>query len=115
MKIRLDKKSGKYYIHSLELSHNHALHVSQCTHMMPSQRKISKAQALEIDLADDSGIKLKDSYEFMGRQAGGRDVLGYTKQDQKNYLHNKRQRDLKYGESGSLLRYFQKKKRENVQ
>jgi zinc finger SWIM domain-containing protein 3 len=83
--------------------------------MMPSQRKISKAQALEIDLADDSGIKLKDSYEFMGRQAGGKDVLGYTKQDQKNYLHNKRQRDLKYGEAGSLLRYFQNQKRENLQ
>ena len=27
MKIRLDKKNKKYYIHSLELSHNHALHV----------------------------------------------------------------------------------------
>jgi peroxiredoxin len=78
MKIRLDKKNKKYYIHSLELSHNRALHVSKCAHMMPSQRRISQAQALEINLADDSGIKLKDSYEFMGRQAGGRDVLGCT-------------------------------------
>jgi len=47
--------------------------------MMPSQRKISKAQALKIDLAEDSGLKLKDSYELMGRQAGGKDVLGYIK------------------------------------
>jgi zinc finger SWIM domain-containing protein 3 len=113
MKIRLDKKKEKYCIQSLELSHNHVLHVSQCAHMMPSQRRISHAQALEIDLAYDSGIKLKDSYEFMGRQAGGKDVLGYTKQDHKNYLHSKRQRELKYGESGCLLRYFEKKKREN--
>ncbi|XP_059455216.1 protein FAR1-RELATED SEQUENCE 5-like [Corylus avellana] len=89
MKIRLDKKNEKYYIHSLELGHNHAPHVSQCAHMMPSQRRISQAQALEINLVNDSGIKLKDSYEFMGRQAGGRDVLGYTKQDHKNYLHSK--------------------------
>ncbi len=57
--------------------------------MMPSQQKISEAQSLEIDLHDDSGIKLKDSYEFMGRQAGGKDVISYTKQDQKNYIHNK--------------------------
>ncbi|XP_062145348.1 protein FAR1-RELATED SEQUENCE 5-like [Alnus glutinosa] len=113
MKIRLDKKKEKYCIQSLELSHNHALHVSHCAHMMPSQRRISHAQALEIDLAYDSGIKLKDSYEFMGRQAGGKDVLSYTKQDHKNYLHSKRQRELKYGESGCLLRYFEKKKREN--
>jgi zinc finger SWIM domain-containing protein 3 len=95
MKIQLDKKKGgKYYINSLELNHNHVLHVLQCVHMMPSQRKISKAQALKIDLAEDSGLKLKDSYEFMGRQAGGKDVLGYTKQDQKNYLHNKRSEEL---------------------
>jgi zinc finger SWIM domain-containing protein 3 len=113
MKIRLGKKNEKYYIHSFELNHNHALHVSQCAHMMPSQRKISQAHALEIDLAEDSGIKLKDSYELMGRQAGGRDVLGYTKQDQKNYLHSKRQRELKYGELGGLLKYFEKKKQEN--
>ncbi|KAG6640890.1 hypothetical protein CIPAW_09G035500 [Carya illinoinensis] len=113
MIIRHDKEKQKYCIHSIELNHNHALHIPQCAHMMPSQRKISKAQALEIDLADDSGIQLKDSYEFMGRQVGGKDALGYTKQDQKNYLHNKRQRELKYGEAGSLLRYFQKQNREN--
>ncbi|KAG6708290.1 hypothetical protein I3842_06G073800, partial [Carya illinoinensis] len=113
MIIRHDKEKQKYSIHSIELNHNHALHIPQCAHMMPSQRKISKAQALEIDLADDSGIQLQDSYEFMGRQVGGKDALGYTKQDQKNYLHNKRQRELKYGEAGSLLRYFQKQKREN--
>ena len=29
--------------------------------MMPSQRKVSEVQAMEIDLAYDSGIKLKDS------------------------------------------------------
>ena len=114
MIIRLDKEKIKYFIHSLELNHNHSLHIPQCAHMMPSQRKISKAQALEIDLADDSGIKLKDSYEFMDRQDGGRDALGYTKQDQKNYLHNKRQRELIYGEVGSLLRYFLKQRRENA-
>jgi len=59
--------------------------------MMPSQQKISKVQALEIDLAENSGLKLKDLYELMGRQVGGKDVIGYTKQDQKNNLHNKRQ------------------------
>uniref|UniRef100_A0A7N2N736 FAR1 domain-containing protein n=1 Tax=Quercus lobata TaxID=97700 RepID=A0A7N2N736_QUELO len=85
MIIRLDKKKGKYFIHSLELNHNHILHIPQCIHMMPSQRKVSKAQAMEIDLAYDNGIKLKDSYEFMARRVGGRDALGYTKQDQKNY------------------------------
>ena len=37
MIIRLDKKKGKYFIHSLELNQNHILHIPQSTHMMPSQ------------------------------------------------------------------------------
>jgi len=113
MKIWLDKKNKKYCIQRLELNHNHILHVSQCAHMMPSQRRISHAQALEIDLAYDSGIKLKDSYEFMGRQASGKDVLGYTKQDHKNYLHSKRQRELKYVSQGVYL-YTLKRKSERM-
>ncbi|KAK4544310.1 hypothetical protein RGQ29_033010 [Quercus rubra] len=111
--IRLDKKKGKYFIHSLVLNHNHILHIPQCAHMMPSQRKVSKAQAMEIDLAYDSGIKLKDSYEFMARQVGGRDALGYTKQDQKIYHYSKRQKEQKCGETGSLFKYFQKQRKEN--
>ena len=37
MIIRLDKKKGKYFIHSLELNQNHILHIPQSAHMMPSQ------------------------------------------------------------------------------
>jgi hypothetical protein len=66
---------------------------------------------LQINLAEDSDIKLKDSYELMGKQANERDVLGYTKQDH-NYLHIKRQRKLKNGNLGGLLKYFEKKRRE---
>ena len=68
---------------------------------------------MEIDLAYDSGIKLKDSYEFMARQVGGRDALGYTKQDQKNYHYSKRKKEQKCGEAGSLFKYFQKQRKEN--
>ena len=75
MIIWFDKKKGKYFIHSLELHHNHILHIPQCAHMMPSQQKVSKAQAMEIDLAYDNGINFKDSYEFMASQVGGRDAL----------------------------------------
>ena len=106
MIIRLDKKKGKYFIHSLELNHNHILHIPQCAHMMPSQWKVSKAQAMEIDLAYDSGIKLKDSYEFMARQIGARYALGYTKQDQKNCHYSKQKKEQKCGEAGSLIKYF---------
>ena len=54
--------------------------------MMPSQRKMTANHAIEIDLTYESGLRLKQSYELLSKQVGGYDNLGFTKQDQKNYL-----------------------------
>ncbi|KAL7228912.1 hypothetical protein ACSBR2_007581 [Camellia fascicularis] len=70
----------------------------ECTHMLLSQRKIFASQATEIDLAEKSGIRLNVAFELMGNEAGGRESLGFTKLDQKNYLKMKRQKSLEYGE-----------------
>ncbi|XP_042496111.1 protein FAR1-RELATED SEQUENCE 5-like [Macadamia integrifolia] len=66
---------------------------------MRSQRKVSDVHAIEIDLADDSRIKPKAIFEYMSRQAGGKENIRFIKQDQKNYLRTKRQHDLSYGEA----------------
>jgi zinc finger SWIM domain-containing protein 3 len=64
-------------------------------------------------VADDSGIAPKVAHEFLGRYVGGASNLGYTHRDYKNYLRTKRQREMMYGEAGSLLKYFQDKSLEN--
>ncbi|XP_028105069.1 protein FAR1-RELATED SEQUENCE 5-like [Camellia sinensis] len=83
------------------------------TYMLPSQRKISASQATEIDLAEKSGIQLNTAFELVGNEAGGRESLGFTKVDQKNYLRAKRRKSLAYGEAGSILQYFREKTLEN--
>ncbi|KAG5551390.1 hypothetical protein RHGRI_009717 [Rhododendron griersonianum] len=94
MSIRLDREKAKYVVYSFNATHNHDLQNEETAHMLPSLRNISAAQAYEVDLVDDSGIRLKSAHEFMGRQAGGMGNLGYTQQDHKNYLRSKRQTDL---------------------
>ena len=64
--------------------------MQECAHMLPSQRKITASQAIEVDLAKEAGISLKSAYELMGKQVEGRESLRYTKLDQKNYLRTKR-------------------------
>ncbi|KAF7824042.1 protein FAR1-RELATED SEQUENCE 5-like [Senna tora] len=68
--------------------------------MLPSQRRISEVQAHEIELAADSGLQQRASYELLSREVGGRDNLGFTRLDLKNYLRTRRQKDLIYGEAG---------------
>ncbi|XP_027077133.1 protein FAR1-RELATED SEQUENCE 5-like [Coffea arabica] len=50
---------------------------------------------------------------IMGKEAGGLGNIGYTRDDLKCYLRTKRERGLKYGETGAMLRYFEEQKLEN--
>jgi len=43
----------------------------------------------------------------MSKYVGGRENSGYTREDAKNYLNSKRQRDMTYAEARILLQYFQ--------
>ncbi|XP_056692025.1 protein FAR1-RELATED SEQUENCE 5-like [Spinacia oleracea] len=104
--IILIKPTGKYRVHEFVSEHNHVLHCPRTSYLLSSQRKITEAQAVEIELADDSGIRPREAHEFIGAHVGGSHNLGYTHRDHKNYLRTKRQRDYMYGEAGSLLKYF---------
>jgi len=94
--------------------HNHVLYLPQTFHLMLSQRKISEVQAFEIEAADDSGIRPKAAHELASRQVGGPMNLSYICRDQKNYLQGRRQRELAYGQAGSMLKYFQDKISDNL-
>nr|XP_027088552.1 protein FAR1-RELATED SEQUENCE 5-like [Coffea arabica] len=69
MVIVLFRWAMKYRVHDLVLEHNHELHIAQCAHMMPSQRK---------------------SHELMGKKVGGMGNVGYTRDDLKRYFRTRR-------------------------
>ncbi|XP_073119691.1 protein FAR1-RELATED SEQUENCE 5-like [Henckelia pumila] len=102
-----------YKVYEFIEEHNHPLHLLETTHMLASQRKVTEVQAYEIDLAEDVGLKQKSTFQLSSIHAGGRDGLGYTILDAKNYIRSKRQRSMVYGEIGSLMRYFQQQLSKN--
>ncbi|XP_073139111.1 protein FAR1-RELATED SEQUENCE 5-like [Henckelia pumila] len=83
----------KYKVYEFIEEHNHPLHLRETVDMLASQRKFTEVQVYEIDLAEDAGLKQKLTFELTSRHAGGRDGLGYTLLDAKNYIQSKRQRD----------------------
>ena len=109
MGLIMDKKKENYKVIDLFLEHNHTLQLPQTSHLLASQRKISELQGFEIETADDVGIGPKAAHELACIQVGGSVNLSYTLQDHKNYLRGKRQREMAYGQAGSMLMYFQKK------
>ncbi|XP_059635867.1 protein FAR1-RELATED SEQUENCE 5-like [Cornus florida] len=79
MFIQVSKYTYKLEVTKFVESHNHPLMIDECMHMLPSQRSISPVQAIDLELASDSGISPRNSYELMGRQAGGKQSVGYMK------------------------------------
>ena len=111
--VVLDQEKGIYKVADLVLEHNHILHLPETSHLMASQRKISELQGFEIETADDAGIRPKAAHDLASLQVGGSCNLSYTLRDHKNYLRGKRQREMSYGQAGSMLMYFQDKIDEN--
>ncbi|XP_059664277.1 protein FAR1-RELATED SEQUENCE 5-like [Cornus florida] len=98
MQIKYDRKKGKYVVYNFVESHNHPMIIEECTHMMPSQQRISVAQAIDVELACQSRVPLDNAFELISRQACGRQSIGYTKVNQQNFLRTRRQNELEYGE-----------------
>ncbi|KAM0855244.1 hypothetical protein ACQ4PT_049944 [Festuca glaucescens] len=113
MNVKMDRTKGTLKVSEMVLEHNHTLHLPETLHLMASQRKISELQAFEIGMADDAGIRPKAAHELASRKVGGQPNLSYTLRDHKNYLRTKRQREMAYGQAGSMLKYFQDKIAEN--
>jgi zinc finger SWIM domain-containing protein 3 len=113
MIVSFDRVAKFFEVTEVDLEHNHLLQLPQTCYLLASQRKISDVQALEIETADDSGIMPKASHEFACRLVGGKFNVGYTLTDQKNHLRTKRQREMAYGQAGSMLKFFRDKICEN--
>ena len=65
--IVLNRDSKKYVVSEFIAEHNHYLHLPSTVHIMPSQRKVVATHAIEIDLAHESGLRLKQSYELLSK------------------------------------------------
>jgi len=107
MVISLDRKIGKYKVIDF-VADNHLLLPAEYVYMIRSHQHISESQASQIVLTDEFGLKPKDFHEFMSKQAGGINIVGYTRQDHRNLLRTKRNHSLRYGEVGALLIHFKK-------
>ncbi|XP_059663687.1 protein FAR1-RELATED SEQUENCE 5-like [Cornus florida] len=107
MLIQVCKYTHKFEVTKFVESHNHPLMIDECMHMLLSQRRISRVQAIDLELASDSGISPHNSYDLMGRQAGGKESVGYMKLDLLNYIRTRRQTELEYGEAAWLMNYFE--------
>ncbi|KAL3515006.1 hypothetical protein ACH5RR_021908 [Cinchona calisaya] len=102
------RQTKKYHVVQFIPEHNHEFSTPSKTHMFRSHRGISRAQGAQIDINGSCGIPPKQSLELMSRESGGRENLGFIRDDLKNYLRTKRSRVMMQGDTGGLLEYLQR-------
>jgi len=106
-RVKVKRVGERYRVVDFIDDHNHPLHPPETVHLLPCKQKITDFQAYDLEMAEQAGIQQKASFDLMSKYVGGRENLGYTREDAKNYLNSKRRRDMAYGEAGILLQYFQ--------
>ncbi|XP_048133174.1 protein FAR1-RELATED SEQUENCE 5-like isoform X1 [Rhodamnia argentea] len=99
MGIKLVRKSGKYFVYDFESMHSHPLHFAECTHLIWSHRQISDVQAQQIVLGDNACLTQRQQHDLSSVRSGGRENVGYTRVDVKNYLRTKRGRYMEFGDT----------------
>ncbi|KAJ1689672.1 hypothetical protein LUZ63_013827 [Rhynchospora breviuscula] len=111
--IKFDKNSQEYKVKRYHLDHNHTLQKPEACYLIPTQREVSEIALIDINLADLSGIRPKESHELLSRQAGGVRSIGYTKDDLSNCLRDMRKEAMEYGAAVAITKYFEKRASEN--
>ncbi|XP_078170760.1 protein FAR1-RELATED SEQUENCE 5-like [Carex rostrata] len=61
----INRKTDKYEVREFIDEHNHIFQMPQACYLLPCQCKVTEVAACDIDLADDSGIRPKETYVLM--------------------------------------------------
>ncbi|XP_027071125.2 protein FAR-RED IMPAIRED RESPONSE 1-like [Coffea arabica] len=101
------RQGEKYRVVQFVAEHNHELSTPSKTHLFRSHRHLTMAHEAEIYMARSCGITPKQSIELMSKQVGGRENLGFIRDDLKNYLRSKRSIPMMQGDTGGVLEYLQ--------
>ncbi|XP_039119362.1 protein FAR1-RELATED SEQUENCE 5-like [Dioscorea cayenensis subsp. rotundata] len=98
--------SGMFIVSSFEGQHNHELARKEFAHMLRSHRKISEAQATQLELAYKAGLTPTEIYELQNKMVGGRSNVGFMKKDIENHLGKKLEKQVEKGLHKVIMQYF---------
>lgn len=106
--IKVSARNGeKLQVVKFVSKHTHSVVSPRKRIFLRSQRKVNDAQAVEVEMAEESGIAPKQGIGFMARRVGGLHNLGFIPDDYKNYLRTRRTEEMRVGDTGGILEYLQ--------
>lgn len=110
LRLKFEPNLNKYVVRGMVDEHNHVLAKFGETQYLLSNRSISPADGALIDGFRGVGIKPHQIMDFLCKQRGGYENIGFTTQDLYTYIRGNRNKILEGGDASSALAYLQAKK-----
>ncbi|KAF8391790.1 hypothetical protein HHK36_022024 [Tetracentron sinense] len=94
-------------------NHNHPVVTPSRAHLLMSERKLQSSHVVRIIEFEDVGVPPVDGIELMAKEAGGKENLGITELDYRNFLPTMKQNQVRKGEAQRVMDYFKRMQLEN--
>ena len=103
----LDVVTGKWVSGNMYLEHNHAVSPSKSRYYR-CNRTISHFVRKQLEINEQAGIKMAQSFKFIVVEAGGFENISFLERDARNHVDKVRRLRLKEGDAVAIQRYFKK-------
>ncbi|XP_021892059.1 protein FAR1-RELATED SEQUENCE 5-like isoform X1 [Carica papaya] len=104
------QSDGKYRVTHFEAQHNHDKINLSNTQTLLLQEELRASGA---ELPSTFEVQENSVFEQVDRRSGVRECLDYLSADYEGYIRSERTRNMKEGEAGHLIQYFQRQHFEN--
>ncbi|CAN0857212.1 Protein FAR1-RELATED SEQUENCE 5 [Linum grandiflorum] len=111
IRFQLNETLDLYYISAWVGEHIHVMNPKEFSHLLVSNRRVTPANGMLMEINAAAGISLRSSFEIISATTGGVENVGCTKVDHRNHPARIRQRQMIRGEATAITEYFRDKSR----
>lgn len=102
-------EDGKCTVRLFTEAHTHDLVPREMSHLLRSNRFLSKEHGQQIMNMDSSGIGVARSFPYLCKEAGGRENIHLSKRQLYNFVRKERAKHVESGDAMSVLEEFRKR------
>ncbi|RVW88940.1 Protein FAR1-related sequence 5 [Vitis vinifera] len=105
-RVGLNRKDGKWIVKEFIGDHNHNLVDAINTQFLQSHRTISNPDKAQVDVLHKVGVKTTQIMDYMVKQSGGHEHVGFTQKGIYNHVDAMRRSEIKDGDAEAALAYL---------
>eukprot|EP00261_Vitis_vinifera_P026023 XP_010659131.1 PREDICTED: protein FAR1-RELATED SEQUENCE 5-like [Vitis vinifera] len=105
-RVGLNRKDGKWIVKEFIGDHNHNLVDAINTQFLRSHQTISNPDKAQVDVLRKVGVKTTQIMDYMVKQSGGHEHVGFTQKDIYNHVDAMRRSEIKDGDAEAALAYL---------